>query len=223
MIANEETSLKATKQVAEVLRIINENEANKASLYSTFAGEVFELVNLFRTDIYGEKSKAKPISKDNFRETLVVAGFGEELQKNDATVNAIIDFLNLTSNHLKESYNFKTQFLANGIEKDNAKKAADAFVQTEKGYLQISFQKQNGKYVWIEFIGTNCGCGERIRDSRSGSWGNWTNNKVKILKPVALKDLTFVENFNNKDDTGKKQFVDDFISSFENFDSFLNS
>ncbi len=223
MIANKETSLKATRNVAEVLKIINENEANKASLYSTFAGEVFKLVNLFKKDIYGEKIDEKPITKDDFKETLVVAGFGEELEKNEA--NVIADFLDLTSKRLEEFYNIKSQFLADGIKKENAKNAADTFVQTEKGYLQIWFQKSNEKDVWIEFGTDECGCGVREKNN-DGSWAFWSKNKnesVNIDKQVALKTLSFVESFAKKDETEKKQFVADFIASFKNFDSFLKS
>ena len=226
MTANHSTSLKVTKQVGNVLKILNENEANKGSLYSSFAEELFKLVNILREDLYGMNSKEEAISKDDFRETLVIAGLGDELEKLDNTSKAIQKFLDLTTSILKEKYGLNCTYIVNDIyEGTNSKKTADAFSQlnSKNQFMRICFQRKDRKYVWIEFTPTGVGAGGvRLRES-SGQWGNWSNARFQIGKKIALKDITFANEFNNKDENEQKSFSLDFVSSFENFDSFLNS
>lgn len=227
MTASENTSLRVTEKVGQLLAIIQTQGKDKGVVYSDFAGQLFSLVSDLRKDLYNSASSIKAddkfnaVGKDAFFKTLSIAGFGNSLKAVETRENILSDYIEFIVAELKENYqnisNLYISFMKGSYRLENISplEAATNFFKNSNCCIQINVPLTETKKFIIEIENSSY---EKYHGLIQGGLQN--SNK---WDPVSKFEwhIDFIhqakgyQDFRDADSNGRRAIVKEKIKSFD--------
>ena len=240
MTASQDTSRKVTGKIGNLLKIIQSNDKDKGTVYSEFAGILFEIVADLRKDLFDTNSEIKtkhefePITKDSIFETLKIAGLGASLKKIEPDENVTSSYFDFVVDELRASYPNTTathiDFIC-GDEKPEditSLEAAQYFLKADgkEKCVQIVIPKDGAKRVAIEFLNSRNPkyFGYIQGGLQKPKWDGdkkFSQEKMKTIDFVH-KDAAY-QAFKSADENGRRQIAKEMLDSCDKLRELLES
>ncbi|MBR1404836.1 MAG: phage holin family protein [Treponema sp.] len=226
MIATVDAAEKVTKQVGQIISIIN----NKAPLsiadkYSKFAGQIFQVVSTLRNDMYtyeGAKDTIKEqnvsVRAESIAESLKTAGL--DIQQIESNESVLANYCDLLVAEFKNNYHTTATHIELNDKEVTASEAAKGFLPATKAtYIQIKTPSSSGMAPFVF---------ELVNDSKYPAVLNQVGLKNKDwpsshnVKPINFvkKNAAFYE-FRDADENGRKQIVKETLQAIEGLEELL--
>lgn len=226
MIATVDAAEKVTKQVGQIISIIN----NKAPLsiadkYSKFAGQIFQVVSTLRNDMYtyeGAKDTIKEqnvfVRAESIAESLKTAGL--DIQQIESNESVLANYCDLLVSEFQNTYQTRKTLIALNDNEVTASEAAKGFLSATKAtYIQIKTPSSSGMAPFV-FELVNDPKYPSVQNQVGLKNKNWPNfHNVKPINFV-IKNAAFYE-FRDADENGRKQIVKETLQAIEGLEELL--
>lgn len=217
MTASVTTANDVTGLLGKIIGTINNKSSIRiADKYSGFAGQIFQLVSILRSDMYNEPNEEQTASdSDKMKDVLQLAGF--DIKPSEPDENVLANYLDLLVAEFKETYHTRATHINLNGKESTSFDAAKAFLKPNRAYIQIR-TPLNGREIFdFELVNDSKYPTVQNQAGLRSDWSSWHN-----VKPInfIIKDAAFYE-FRDADENGRKKIVKETLHAIEGLEEFL--